>query len=37
MDFATAIYLFLFLYVRKGALKNGCSIEDDLSLGAEGQ
>lgn len=29
--------LFYFLYVRTGALRNGCSFEDDLSLGAEGQ
>lgn len=28
---------FYFLYVRTGALRNGCSFEDDLSLGAEGQ
>lgn len=28
---------FLLLFVRTGALRNGCSFEDDLSLGAEGQ
>lgn len=28
---------FLLLFMRTGALRNGCSFEDDLSLGAEGQ
>lgn len=31
------LFFNIVLYVRTGPLKNGCSFEDDLSLGAEGQ
>lgn len=34
---ACACVCALCAYVRTGALRNGCSFEDDLSLGAEGQ